>query len=436
MTRTLLTGTSLLCLAAAGLALETSSPASADSYKVLYSFCAKAHCADGNAPYGNALVRDASGTLYGATGYGGDADWGTVFALSPDAKKKSGYRYTRLYSFCSQTNCTDGYFPSSGPVRDVTGNLYGTTLYGGAHDKGVVYELERSGSTYSYKVLYSFCAAANCLDGASPSYGGLTYEGAASGAPYDGVSPLYGITPYGGKNISGGVAFQLTPGKHGWKEEVLYHFCAVGDCFDGYVPNNLLADRTGHFVRTTLSGGVQNDGVVFELARSNTGWKETVLHDMCSATDCTDGRRPSAPLLLGAGGDLIGTTSYGGAHDDGTIFKLTPNGRHSTYSVVHDFCAEAECGGAAYPYGAITMDASGNVFGTTSAGADDGATGVVYELSGATFTPLYRFCPQPLCKDGNIPLGGVILGPDNTKFGMTNLGGSHGQGGVVFELSP
>src|SRR3569832_1601569 len=157
MTRTLLTGTSLLCLAVAGLALVMSSLASADSYKVLYSFCAKAHCADGNAPYGNALVRDASGTLYGATGYGGDADWGTVFALSPDAKKKSGYRYTRLYSFCSQTNCTDGYFPSSGPVRDVTGNFYGTTLYGGAHDKGIVFVLVCCGCFFLFLVFFCFC---------------------------------------------------------------------------------------------------------------------------------------------------------------------------------------------------------------------------------------------------------------------------------------
>jgi uncharacterized repeat protein (TIGR03803 family) len=117
----------------------------------------------------------------------------------------SGYSYSILYSFCSSANCTDGELPQAGLIQDGAGNLYGTTAGGGnsnpscgSNGCGTVFELDNTGHE---TVLYSFCAAPNCTDGAAPQ----------AGLIQDGAGNLYGTTGVGGANGNGGTVFKVTP---------------------------------------------------------------------------------------------------------------------------------------------------------------------------------------------------------------------------------
>src|SRR5262249_50663939 len=125
---------------------------------VLYSFCAQAGCADGSNPRAGVVI-DAQGNLYGTTFHGGAQNAGVVFKVTPAGSE------TVLYSFCSQSGCTDGSHPQAGVVLDANGNVYGTTDTGGANGKGTVFKVTPAGTE---TVLHSFCSQSRCADGASP----------------------------------------------------------------------------------------------------------------------------------------------------------------------------------------------------------------------------------------------------------------------------
>ncbi|HEY1941362.1 MAG TPA: choice-of-anchor tandem repeat GloVer-containing protein, partial [Roseiarcus sp.] len=190
--------------------------ASAYTLHTLHDFCSQASCADGSAPLG-ALVADSAGNLYGTAVKGGADGHGTVFELLK--KSETDHRYRVLYSFCQKTNCADGDQPASTLILDTAGNLYGTTVVGGA-GHGLVFELS-TGARPRLQVLQAFCRQTGCADGDIPG-APLTYAGADTGALYDGVSPLYGTTNAGGAHHNGAV-FQLTsvPGQRRRSETVL-----------------------------------------------------------------------------------------------------------------------------------------------------------------------------------------------------------------------
>ena len=127
----------------------------------LYSFCAQANCADGEYPKAD-LVQAVDGNFYGTTYGGGANGYGTFFKMSPTGK------LTTLYSFCSQTSCTDGANPLAGLVQAANQNFYGTIYGGGAHGVGTVFKITRGGALTT---LYSFCSQSNCVDGANPAAG-------------------------------------------------------------------------------------------------------------------------------------------------------------------------------------------------------------------------------------------------------------------------
>src|SRR5439155_7349667 len=114
------------------------------SYSVLYSFCSQTSqtgCTGGAGPAAG-LIMDGAGNLYGTTQNGGSLGYGTVFQLAPNGP---GWTQSVLYSFCSQTGCIDGYAPSAGLIMDGAGNLYGTTVYGGRQNRGTAYRLAPTG---------------------------------------------------------------------------------------------------------------------------------------------------------------------------------------------------------------------------------------------------------------------------------------------------
>src|ERR1022692_1853466 len=146
---------------------------------------------DGAVPQAG-LVQATNGDLYGTTESGGTSTNGTVFKITP------GGTLTTLYSFCSQTNCTDGANPYAGLVQAANGNFYGTTQYGGTNHRGTVFKITQGGTLTT---LYSFCSQTNCTDGECP-FAGLVQ--AANGN-------FYGTTESGGRANGYGTVFKITP---------------------------------------------------------------------------------------------------------------------------------------------------------------------------------------------------------------------------------
>jgi uncharacterized repeat protein (TIGR03803 family) len=426
-------------------------PAGAGPYKVLHSFCSGGSCGDGSQPKA-ALTMDLSGNLFGTAAVGGHSGHGTVFELTRSETGK--LKFDRIYSFCPRGNCSDGANPFGSLIVDTQGNLFGTAAAGGNVNQGAVFKLSPGGRKgWTETVIYNFCQQSGCSDGAAPA-AGLTYAGAASGALYDGTSSLYGTTTRGGSNNLGSV-FSLTPNGDVWEEGVIYSFCMLGGeaCTDGKSPQSaLLLDSSGNLFGTTVTGGGHNvggdsegAGVLYQLAPNGDGtWTQTVLHHFCSSNHCADGARPFDTPIMDATGALFGTTSGGGkncaegqGYGCGTIFKLIPQGDNSPETILYAFCSKKNCKDGFAPGGGVTMDSSGNLFGTTRVGGNtvEGG-GVLYELGVDSYNVLHRFCSLANCADGNLPDASLVLDSAGTLYGTTVYGGT-GQGvdsGTVFEF--
>jgi uncharacterized repeat protein (TIGR03803 family) len=354
------------------------------------------------------LLRDESGDLYGTTSHGGASRQGVVFKLD------RSHRETALYNFCAQANCADGANPLSGVIRDADGNLYGTTLEGGASDKGVVYKLDPSGNE---TVLFSFCSDKHCADGAGP--GGEVIR--------DSAGNLYGATGGGGKSNSG-VVYKLDASGD---QTVLYRFCSQTNCADGNGPiGGVIRDADGNLYGVTVNGGTSNYGVVYKV---DTSGNETVLYSFCSQAGCADGGYPYAGLIRDSEGNLYGTTRSGGnGSSGGVVFKLDAAGNET---VLYSFCSRASCADGADPYAGVTRDSAGNLYGTTNAGGASGY-GTVFKLdTSGDETVLYSFCSETSCAGGQEPAAGVVLDNLGHVYG-TATGGGKWDRGVVFELKP
>ena len=360
-----------------------------------------------------------------------------MFVLKPD--KEGGYTYKVLYDFCPATGCADGRHPYGGLIVDGEGNVFGTTYDGGANNKGVVFALLYDGATkaYTYKVLYSFCAQANCADGASP---GTTLT-------IDEAGNLFGVTYYGATD-GAGVIFKLAPNKKKtrWTYTVLHSFAE-----NAYPYFTLLLDKSGNLYGSSNEDGSKRAGTIFQLAfnQSKGTYAFRTLHNFCTeGGDCTGGAYPyngNVPLVMLEDGSLIGTASDGGAQDSGVVFKLTPPGGAAgakakwSYSVLHDFCSKGgdACTDGASPYTNPIMDAKGNLYGTANQGGIDD-NGVLYQLvfnkSKGTYTErtLYKFCSEADCADGYNLYAGVVMDGAGNLFGATAYGGSYA--GVIYEL--
>lgn len=175
------------------------------------------------------------------------------------------------------------------------------------------------------------------------------------------------------------------------------------------------------------------------------------LYAFCAESGCTDGREPSAGLVMDADGNLFGTTLFGGDAGNGVAFVLTPNAARTKYKYkrLYSFCAQASCADGADPEGALILDANGALYGTTMAGgAADG--GVVFKLAPNprhtkwTFSILYSFCALAGCADGRLPQASLSYAGKESGapydgisplYGTASLAGAHSQG-VAFKLTP
>ncbi len=417
-----------LAMLASGM-FFTSAAGTAQTETVLYSFGMSQM--DGRTPYAG-MVFDKAGNLYGVTINGGTGTGaycatqgcGTVFELTPSIG--GGWSEKVLHNFGSFA--TDGAGPIAGMIFN-HGNLYGTTLQGGAYGAGTVFRLTaKSGGRWHEKILHSFRPG---KDGESP-YASLTFDEAGN---------LYGTTGYGGDStpacggLGCGAVFKLTSTKVGsWSEKVVHSF---GHGKDGYLPlAGLVIDASGNLYGTTSNGGTCGNGTVFELKRTVAGGlAEEVLHNFC---DTGDGASPSFDgLIFDKGGNLLGTTHIGGTDNAGTVFGLSPgvDGKW-VERVLYSFANNGTDGHS--PAGGLILDTSGNIYGTTESGGNSSGVGTAFELIRSadviwTEIVLYRFLDNGT--DGFLPIGRLITDGDGNFFGTTTSGGINSSG-TVFEITP
>jgi uncharacterized repeat protein (TIGR03803 family) len=331
---------------------------------ILYNF---AYGADAGFPH--SISFDSHGNLFGVAQGGNTSCYtgcGTIFELSPNSG--GGWTEKVIYSF---TGTYDGSGPAGPLAIDTSGNLFGTTQGGGRFQGGTVFELSpASGGGWTFHHLLTF----NYSNGASPQ----------SGVILDSAGNLYGVAPYAGRG-SDGVVYQLSPSSGGsWTFTILHTFYGAL----GAIPDGLLTfDAAGNLYGTTQQGGKNVSpcsggcGVVFKLTPASGPWLYSLLHEFSGP----DGWQPQAGITLDSAGNVYGVAANGGTGSDGTAFKLSPVSGGWKFETIFDFAQST----GTFPYTNVTLDASGNVYGTTLQGGANCAPygcGLVYELSAPAST--------------------------------------------------
>lgn len=271
-----------------------------------------------------------------------------------------------------------------------------------------------------------------------------TFTGGADGGQpvgtmvLDGAGNMYGTTQSGGQ-FNKGTVFTVSPAG---QECVLHSFGAFNG--DGEFPQSgVIFDGAGNLYGTTFEGGAHQNGTVFKLTGVGCTWTEQILYSFCSIgypINCNDGSLPIAGLTLNNQGVLLGTTSAGGQQDgtDGVVFDLVPTGSGYTENVIYAFPGGTN---GSVPGSGLALDSSGNLYGEVFLGGS-ADLGLVYKLvaqsgGGWQYTVIFNFNGL----NGGNPLSdSVILDTAGNVYGTTNGGGICGEFlggcGVVYELSP
>jgi len=391
---------------------------------------------------------------------------GILVLVISAAQPVQAQTYTVLHRF----NGSDGANPTSTLIVDRAGNVYGTTQYGGTHEQGIVFQMKRAGSGFIFNPIHEFHWNGSGGDGFYPlDNGGLTI--AADGSLY-GTTENGGILGCDGESTCG-VVFRLQPPPTActsalcpWRESIVYEFNPQSG--PEFPISNVVFDHAGNLYGTTEyssvfelspSGGswiasdynagytftsgvvvdsagnlygatpyVDGHGIIYELTPAPSGWTETVLYTF---TNGSDGENPLGGLVFDSAGNLYGSTSSGGSGTGGTLFELSPSGSGWTLQTLCSFAGFAPGSG---PQSALTMDAAGNLYGTTYG---DGAfgDGMVFKASRSgnswTCTDLFDFNGDL----GLFPIGGVAVDAHGNIFGTASQTESN-RNGTVWEITP
>ena len=375
--------------------------------QVLYSFSGGSD--GGNAA--TAIALDNGGNLYGTTVVGGAYACGTVFKLTPKASPP--WNESVLHSF---TCYSDGKNPHGGVSFDPDGNLDGTTVAGGSGGYctgdgcGVTYQLTPA----TENVLHAFTGA---NDGFGP--GGAVV--------FDRKGNVYGTTPDGGSNYVG-VVYEIQHSGAKWHYRVIHPFTGGDDGSVGSL-GALLIDKSGSLYGVAEEGGAHGAGTVFELSRKGKRWKFTTLYAFKGTPDAGS---PYGGLVADKSGKLYGTTYYGGANGLGAVYELVP-GRHGKYKerVLYSFAGGSDGSSSTTT---LAFGSSNDLYGTTSAGGGTCDCGTIFKVNAKTGQEavLHSF---GMGKDGAYPYYGLTPDGKGNFFGSTVAGGNFGQG-AVFEFTP
>lgn len=390
-----------ILLASALGALIAPSAAGASNFEIIHDFTGGK---DGGIP-GYTLAADDTGHFFGTASSGGSGA-GVVFELS---KKKSAWEVKPLYDFSD----TDGQ-----PGWGVT--LSGGAIYTNAHYASVL-----GGPCGSALQLSPKAGAARAKETETLMH---TYVKSQDGCPtgnltVDPSGNVFGVTQDGGANGWGSIV-EFVPSDSGWTENILYSFTGGGD--GGAPYSELVRDNNGNFYGTASACASNCAGTAFELSPSDSGWTYHVLHIFKGGKD---GGQPVAALTFDAEGNLYGATSGWGSKPGGTVFRLSPSGGSWKFSTL------ATMTGSDGPVAALTLDATGHIYGTNFMDGADGY-GSVFSLTktakGWKYRTLHDFTGGA---DGGYPGGGVTLDATGDLYGTAVLGGANNQG-VIYRIKP
>jgi uncharacterized repeat protein (TIGR03803 family) len=226
--------------------------------------------ATGETPINSGVIFDRNGNMYGETAGGGARTDGTIYSLQHTS---SAWKYILIYSF---TGGTDGNFPSGGLIFDSAGNLYGTTAAGGSLNIGTVFELKRgTQGGWAESVIYTFQSTA---DGVNPE-SALTFD--SSGNLYG--TTVYGGDTSCGQGYGCGEVFELSPSGGVWTKTTLHAFTGPPDGHAPLA--GVTFDSAGNLFGTTSNGGMTGTGALYELSPSSGGWTESVIHSFTNRND-------------------------------------------------------------------------------------------------------------------------------------------------------
>jgi uncharacterized repeat protein (TIGR03803 family) len=245
----------------------------------------------------------------------------------------------------------------------------------------------------------------------------------------DAAGNLYGVDDGGhiSRTCGCGTVFELSPNSSGgWTKTILYSFLGGSD--GSYPAAPLVFDAAGNLYGTTAQGGLYNNGTIYKLTpTSSAPWTEQILYSFTGGSDGTD---PGYGLTLDASGNFYGTTFAGGI-GSGVVFELSPvSGGTWSLNVLHTFTYGTDGG---YPEGTLIFDSAGSLYGSTSSGGDkscpvgvDGC-GVIFRFtptsSGWSYNVIHTFTGP----DGDIPLGQMTFDASGNLYGLTAVGGDvHG----------
>lgn len=376
------------------------------SGKILYSFTGGA---DGEY-LDTELVRDPAGNLYGTSVQGGAYASGTVFQVTPAGV------HTVLYSF---TGGPDGGEPYKGVTLDAAGNLYGTAVTGGGGSCdggcGVVFKLTNTGGAWTQTVIHTFTGA----DGSGPG----------SPVAIDKLGNVYGTTPTGGK-YGMGTLYALRPNGDSWRFGVIHTFTGGADGSGGSA-GRLLIDPAGNIFGVCTAGGVNGFGTVYEVSRVNGQTQFTTLY---AFSDSPDGALPYSGLTFDKAGNLYGTTYYAGATDNGTVYKLSRNNGAWTESILYSFQGGAD---GSSPISSLVSDGRGNFYGTTSTDGAACGCGTIFRMTPGTSgvwteSVIYRFPGAPGL---GTAYNGIVTDGAGNFYGTTVSGGGANDG-AIYEFTP
>jgi len=338
---------------------------------------------NGSSPFGS-LVQAADGKFYGVTNYGGTSGYGVIFSFDPATSA-----YNKLKDF----DYTNGSSPYGSLVQAADGKFYGTAVSGGTSGNGVIFSFDPATSTYNKLKDFDYTNG-------SYAYGSLVQ--AADGK-------LYGMTNYGGTN-GRGVIFSLDPTTN------IYGKLKDFDGTNGGSPQGSLVITADGKFYGMAAGGSNNFGVIFYFDPGTATYTKVKEFD----------NRSLNGIMRASNGKLYGMTNNGGTSGAGVIFSFDPT--TNTYSKLKDF--DYTNGG--YPYSSLVQASDGKLYGMTTNGGTSGY-GVIFSFDPATST--YNKLKDFDGTNGGNSFGSLVKGVDSKLYGMTYSGGAN-SAGVIFSFDP
>ena len=347
----------------------------------------------GSNPIGSVIQAD-NGNLYGMTYGGGANDCGVIFEYDPATNT-----YTTKFDF-DDTNT--GHNPQGSLIQADNGKLYGMTLYGGANGKGVLFEFDPTTNVYSKKLDF------DGNNGAMP-YGSLIQANNGK---------IYGMTLYGGTN-NFGILFEFDPATDIYTKKLDLDSNNTGSNPYG----SLMQADNGKLYGMTSQGGAYDYGVLFEFDPATDTFTKKLDFDGSS-----NGSHPYGSLMQANNGKLYGLISGGGANNYGILFEFDPN--TDTYTKKLDFDGT----NGRSPFGSLMQDSNGKFYGTTTyGGAIDNGVLFEYDLVADTLIKKLDFY---LANKGVYPRGSLTQADNGKLYGLAYLGGTNGGFGTIFEYDP